>query len=589
MYFCIKLNYYAKAFNTYFHSYTFAYFFDNVLSTTPDSILLTLSKVEQCMDAHPDSALNLLKRIPNPESLYGKAQADYCLLMTQAMDKNYIKLTSDSLILFAVNYYGFQDENIVAKGKSFFYCGRVMKELKRQEDAMEYFLKAKSVFDSSSEYRIKGLISEEIGGLNWKQDMYEEALQNYRDSRRYYEMAGDVLCLSYALRNIGRVYLALDSKSDSAYVYYQEALQVAHNHNCSSEFSILQELGMIYRARKDYEKSEYYLLQSIQLDNGKRALTGIYLSLGYTYFQMGNKVAAEKYLKLSTQAADIMTQVDAYNSLYKLEKSRNSLMLAIEYKESSDSLRKIAQNREVRETVADLQKKYENEKLQKDNLQIKIEYKNVLLFCSFLSFFIVLLLCYYFYKLRTNRKQMREIELTIVSNKEAIYLYQIELATFQHKQSESEDHRTKIGELNGKVIILSMQNKELNDRLNKLRGEVPAGIDRNDSIYVAAFRSLLALKNESFRGELSRTDWEHLFELLDYLYAGFVNRLRDKYPALTRHDIEICCLLKFQFSNDELSRVFLTASESVTKAKGRLKKRLNMPPLGDLDEFIQNF
>ena len=58
---------------------------------TPDFVVQTLSSAENCMEAHPDSALNLLKRIPNPESLHGKAQADYSLLMTQAMDKNYIK------------------------------------------------------------------------------------------------------------------------------------------------------------------------------------------------------------------------------------------------------------------------------------------------------------------------------------------------------------------------------------------------------------------------------------------------------------------------------------------------------------------
>ena len=63
--------------------------------TTPDSVVQTLSLVEKCMEVAPDSALNLLKRIPNPDVLHGKAQADYSLLMTQAMDKNYTaKLTA---------------------------------------------------------------------------------------------------------------------------------------------------------------------------------------------------------------------------------------------------------------------------------------------------------------------------------------------------------------------------------------------------------------------------------------------------------------------------------------------------------------
>ena len=55
---------------------------------------MTFSKVEKCMDLCPDSALNILKGIPDPEKLRGESQATYALLMTQAMDKNYMKFSS---------------------------------------------------------------------------------------------------------------------------------------------------------------------------------------------------------------------------------------------------------------------------------------------------------------------------------------------------------------------------------------------------------------------------------------------------------------------------------------------------------------
>lgn len=66
--------------------------------STPDTVVLSLSQAERIMESDPDSAMTILKHIPTPESLHGKAQADYSLLMTQAMDKNYMKFTSDSLI-----------------------------------------------------------------------------------------------------------------------------------------------------------------------------------------------------------------------------------------------------------------------------------------------------------------------------------------------------------------------------------------------------------------------------------------------------------------------------------------------------------
>ena len=49
-----------------------------------------LSESEKVITEYPDSALKLLQSIPNPEGLTGKAQADYALLYSQALDKNYI-------------------------------------------------------------------------------------------------------------------------------------------------------------------------------------------------------------------------------------------------------------------------------------------------------------------------------------------------------------------------------------------------------------------------------------------------------------------------------------------------------------------
>lgn len=65
-----------------------------------------LSRVEACMELFPDSALSLLSQIDCPECLRGQQRADYALLLTQALDKNYLdSLQSDSLIMIAVEYY----------------------------------------------------------------------------------------------------------------------------------------------------------------------------------------------------------------------------------------------------------------------------------------------------------------------------------------------------------------------------------------------------------------------------------------------------------------------------------------------------
>ena len=58
----------------------------------------TLLQAEALMYTHPDSALQMLEAIPDPEKLTGQEQADYALLLTQARSRCHITATSDSLI-----------------------------------------------------------------------------------------------------------------------------------------------------------------------------------------------------------------------------------------------------------------------------------------------------------------------------------------------------------------------------------------------------------------------------------------------------------------------------------------------------------
>lgn len=93
-----------------------------------------------CMESLPDTALYLLKSIPHTEKLRGKLQADYALLLTQAMDQNYVKFTSDSLIALALNYYTVERGDSVTRAKAQYYYGRVLRELGKDEEAFDVFI-----------------------------------------------------------------------------------------------------------------------------------------------------------------------------------------------------------------------------------------------------------------------------------------------------------------------------------------------------------------------------------------------------------------------------------------------------------------
>ena len=564
--------------------------------STPDTVVLSLSQAERIMESDPDSAMTILKHIPTPESLHGKAQADYSLLMTQAMDKNYMKFTSDSLIKFAVGYYGSYTEDIVSKGKAFYYYGRVMESLDKVEDAMKFYLKAKDVLQNTKQFKLLGLVTEKIGDLNRRQKLLDTALNDYKESFDYYASIPDSLYMIYAYRNLGRGFL-YKNQIDSAYHYYDKALYISNLKKSSVVGSILLELGVIHRSAKDYAGAEQYFLSFIEKEKDQGKLYSGYLALGNLYLYMNRLKDAEKYLVLCLRSSNLIIKRDACECLYDLEKELNNFKGAIGYKDIADSLQLLTQDIDTRNTMADLQSKYDSEKGQKESLQASIEKKNILLIGSFIGFIAILVIVYIYYKYRTNQKLIRDISQRIRQNATEIEMYQEQIHSYRNLQKETlRDYRNQIGELQGKVSVLEDQNRTLSVHLVEKKGNIPDSDDGDlYAIYMQGLRILLMLRekedmeNASDKKQLLDGDWDKLFHLSNALHNDFIIRIKKEFPNLTKHDIEICCLLKFGITHEVLGLAFLTTSESVTKAKGRLKKRLNLSVSDDLDNFLQKY
>ena len=549
-----------------------------------DALNMTFSKVEKCMDLCPDSALNLLKGIHDPEKLWGESQATYALLMTQAMDKNYMKFSSDSLIALALNYYTITQTSPIMYAKALFYHGRVMLELDKEEEALKSFLAAKDVYERTKDHKMLALILEEIGMINRR--------SNFREALDTHIRLKDSLGIISVSQNIARVYL-FKSQWDSCSYYYNNALEIAVKKNLS-EISILHELGILYRSMQELSEAERYFLAAYEKETDEEKKYMECLSLGYLYMQMGQTENARKYLKMSAKSSKAYTQISAFDCLYFLEKDIDNFEEAIVYHELADSITNAMEELNSRELIASLQKKYENEKLQNDNLHMKVRYTNFMLWGMIAFLIVVACMCYYYYKNRNNKKKIAEIESQIQENEEEIERYQQEIEDIQISKDQVlkenlmlEENRTKVGELNGKIILLTMQNKTLSEHLKELGGELNVGT--SSSSFIHAFRLLLAIKEGTLRGKLSNEERQKLFSLFDLMYWNYVTRLLERAPTLTKHDLEICCFLKFGLTHEELSCIFHTTSDSVTRAKGRLKGRLGVSPQDDLDTFLKEF
>ncbi len=100
----------------------------------------TLNRTESIIEEHPDSALILLSAI-DKETLYGdKQKAQYALLMSMALDKNYIDTTSFDVLQPAIDYYldnGTPDEKL----RTYYYQGVIFNNQGDRDKALNSFVK----------------------------------------------------------------------------------------------------------------------------------------------------------------------------------------------------------------------------------------------------------------------------------------------------------------------------------------------------------------------------------------------------------------------------------------------------------------
>lgn len=192
-------------------------------------------------------------------------------------------------------------------------------------------------------------------------------------------------------------------------------------------------------------------------------------------------------------------------------------------------------------------------------------------------------------RMARNKERHRLVKEKIRKNKIAIY----------HYQKEKYDYIEQINRLEEDLNNLTEESELYKERVadleyyqRKLR-ESERIIERLSSetadttgLPPTAFTLLMQLKNDPVRTNLTRQEWTELLHTTDLLFNNFLTELKEK-SGITRHEEEICCLIKWNFARKDQMAVFNNTTEALTKSKSRLKKRLQLDEKTDLDQFIR--
>lgn len=210
-----------------------------------DPATATLDRAETLMDVHPDSALALLDTLPSPAS--AKENARYALLYSQALDKNYIDVADDSLILIAVNHYE-NSGDLHRLMLSYYYHARVLYNKKS-------FPRSLLVHHKSLKY------AEQLGDDFWCgrnadgiYNLYEnfyhgaDALHYAQLAYKYLRNTGQQPFLNYAIYGYARANFNIEN--------YKEAIEIA-TQTCDSA-SKYDDEELFFEAKRMVAEAHYY-------------------------------------------------------------------------------------------------------------------------------------------------------------------------------------------------------------------------------------------------------------------------------------------------------------------------------------------
>lgn len=531
-----------------------------------------LRRVEACMELFPDSALSLLSQIECPECMRGQQRADYALLLTQALDKNYLdNLQSDSLIMIAVEYYKQEGDKLKA-GKAYFYYGKVMLLKERFSDAMQAYLEASSLLEETRDYKVQGMVWEYIGYLNSVQGLYENSIDNFKHSIRYYELASDRRRILYGYRNMARGYFSVHH-NDSAGWYAEKGLVLSDTVS-GMKASFLHLLGLIANNEKRYPQAIEYFSNAMEVCDNLNDKYRYSLSLGRVYSEVGQKKKTEDCFVSCINATNIFVSSGAYYYLADMHKKDGNYLKAFLYKEKSDSLLEVTRNAELQKQLLDLQNKYENDKLILENKQIRLENEKQTYFYLFLFVFILGLgiIAFFLVRKRYRTKLLRNVEIignnNAIINRYACRIAELENVSLQERQAKQEE----IGILNRKILCLIAENKRVCENSSV------------DALFV-----LEELKQGNLIiSNMTIAERQHIFDFLDLVHANFITRLKQEFD-LTKNELLLAALLKAGFSNKQLMIVFDCEMKSIYKNRQRLKADLGLTKNDSLEQMVMMY
>lgn len=157
------------------------------------------------------------------------------------------------------------------------------------------------------------------------------------------------------------------------------------------------------------------------------------------------------------------------------------------------------------------------------------------------------------------------------ANQEEKVVVQKEILNIERTVYEKQKEIIRLSAENKEMIGIITQFKLLESNCNKYK------LEKDDYRFIEAYHLFSSLANYPHKSIChTSTEWELLFTWTNLTNREFHTRLSQEYPTLKKCDLQICCLLKLGFSNEEIRSIFDIQQGTLYTDKTHAKHRLGI-------------
>jgi len=415
--------------------------------------------------------------------------------------------------------------------------------------------------------------------------LVKKELGNYPEARKYLNQAleksshlGIVFRDAQIYGNLGSVEIE-DANYGKAVEHFMDALSIFEDASASSYIAKTHiNLANCYLNLGELSKAENSLGISFQVVSEaqeKQDIAEFYQILGELEHLKRNYIEAEEALLLSIEVsksindyARMQTVLYSLVELYKVTEQNDKRLARLE---ELINLNSTIYEEDLEFSIIQLNREFDLDKLtyEKDKeseiAQLTLEKRNVLilLLVACVLILIVGLLWYRQVSKLKIIKQQADIDAKELTIKKEAERFELERSILEKSLNEADT-----------------LNKSLKEEIDKFQSTEDA---------TRSVSEMEELTNKIKSSLLADKDWIAFNIYFEALYPKFSENLRAKFEGkITNYEQRLIRLIKLELTNKEMSIVLAIQRDSVVKAKIRLKEKLGLETIEQLEKFTSN-